>query len=140
MISIHIFCPIWSLHLIRLKHDRPQQCHCEWVKKEIHSWQISYSLLLSTHRTTFTIQLAVNGTERSDSKVFKCDRCEESQVCEFCENHHVPPFSGTWSLTSSVTTCVCFTGLTISSISLWPFPTILDWFFISFCDTQVWHY
>jgi hypothetical protein len=34
----------------------------------------------------------------------------------------VPPFSGTWILTTPVISLVCFIRLTISRVSLWPFP------------------
>jgi hypothetical protein len=49
---------------------------------------------------------------------------------------HVPPFSGTWALTASVATLVFSTGLTISSVSFWPFPAICEDFFISFDDVR----
>jgi hypothetical protein len=38
-----------------------------------------------------------------------------------CE-YHVPPYPGTWTSKASVAAVVCSTRLTISSVSLWPFP------------------
>jgi hypothetical protein len=48
---------------------------------------------------------------------------------EFKLRLHVPPFSGTWSLTASLTSCVCIIGLEIANSTLWPFLGIGKVFF-----------
>jgi hypothetical protein len=55
-------------------------------------------------------------------------------VWTFHKPYHVPPFPGTCPWMTPTALLVCFTGLTISRISLWPFPGIWNAIFISFDD------
>jgi hypothetical protein len=48
-----------------------------------------------------------------------------------CESH-VPPFPGTYPSTALVEIVKCFNELTISSVSLWPFPGKWSYFLIYF--------
>jgi hypothetical protein len=49
-------------------------------------------------------------------------------------SRHVPPFSGTWFLMTFFAVLVSFNRLTISKVSLWPFPGNRNSFLISFND------
>jgi hypothetical protein len=54
---------------------------------------------------------------------------------------HVPPFSGTWTSTESVTGLVCFIGLMISNVSLSPFPAIWTIYFEGWISKRLdWKY
>jgi hypothetical protein len=50
---------------------------------------------------------------------------------------HVPPFSDTCPLMSSVADVVCFSGMITSLVTLWPLARIWNYFIVSFDDSRV---
>jgi hypothetical protein len=70
----------------------------------------------------------------SDTLLRKLSRRSQNHVRH--ANHHVPRFSDAWSWATLVATLVCFSGLSTSRSSWWPFPEFYNCFFSSFNDIQ----
>jgi hypothetical protein len=73
-------------------------------------------------------------------KQMSATRCPSLTRYQSDVNHvthfHVPPFSGTWSLTATFASLVWFKRLMVSSVSFWPFPGTRNYFFCAFNDIR----
>jgi hypothetical protein len=108
-------------HSIKYKTKCTQISTCRWEYSSMRS-TVAFCLFNFLDSQGFLWQRNMQRKKNINGMFWQAFLFDRS-ACKIVK-HHVPPFSGTCSLTASFANRVSTIGMTISSVSLWPFPGI----------------